>query len=1128
MNLGQVLAMLAQGQDPQRYTAPQTQSSIPIPWQQIAAIPPADAEPVGFAKLPPVEVTASRLPALPEQMDPLSLYETELYGAPVTQQAPPDMLTQPTVGYGFAAPQPEPFMARMPPLPVRGARPTSIPEPQVPTEVMSQPPVGMADVQSTRGFAPEDFAAGQNIAYMEQPTAVEPSPAPVEEPKQPVAPWKPGQPFKVTTKEGDYTVAGYDPRSIGKGSIKITDPQGITSRVDPDVDTEFYNQIVQGYQAQAQASAPSPEVGDFTAKVRIGEGDSAQWYNAKVDPATNRIIYKTPTGRSLVYDKPSTLVPGENFIGGTTQDDSNLLSVQRAKSQILAPQIERIQKAAQDFPRTAEKVQLRSGLKWELVPNENPENPMPEVRFYYQASETDPRLTLDQAESMGVVSKGTNAELQARKQQVDGWLAQKAKGINEAIGVQAKSSFDRDLEQIEKQEEILKNEALSLNPQTDAARLKEIKKLQDDLQKKKDSLMTQSATARTAPGGALIVEGGTSEMKLPFNPDDFNGRLAMFSFKGIDQTGQAFGARQWQPDDYVNYIVDQALPNIQTSPRVTTPSYKAGIGALGQRLNDVQSKLYETLGDDADWAINDDSSVFQYWDENGQPVTDRMSLNQALTEFDQAQTAFRNNSSPQNEELFRAAARRLSGRMFIAGLGDEPITASPSESILSNISAGLQMPVSLDTRIPGTVVLPTSTTIEKAPALDISRPPAGPRPTVPPKPVPVFPINPTGAKNQFGGMEKWTRGYAPFTSLVSSPESWNFTAAVYEPSTTKNTAQTNMGYALLSDTGRLEPSEQKDVADVFDKVNEYISGPNGKPARDAIAASIRDNLIELGMTHLQSIGESTFLKALDDIYNAPDKATADARVKTFLNTYANRQDHGPKFVLTGPGQESIRAQGGLYHTNYSVPGAPNRETSHLFEQNLATLKDLAYLMRNSGMAYRVNGVNLTKHEVKQGTNVTWIANPLSRTYDEQAEYSVFTTPSATASPRAPIVVKSAQGTIASIPALNKGNNQLPTNGELDPAATYTMQNLTRVWGGNRWTRIADVFDAVDASMGNPLVKIAEKYHKPDMYNPSFGKRPQDDTLTALDSDSKKSIREMTAYNALMFSQFPPVRYRPFP
>lgn len=1111
MNLGQVLAMMAQGQEPSRYSPPQTQSSA-IPWQQIAAITPPNTEPVGFAKLPPVEVMASRLPALPEQMDPLSLYESEMYGGPLVppQTGGMERTPGPSRSYGFAAPQPV-ASPLFPPLPIRGMM-------AQPQEVSSRIPKGMTDVPMQEPVAPE-----QPLAMMEQMPAeaqVAQAPAmqaPVEEPKKPVAPWKLGEPYKVATNEGEYTITGYDPKTIGKSPVRVTDPQGTVFRIEPDVDPEFYNQIVQGYNKQVEMSKPPAALGGFTSKIFVGQGDKGQWYDAKVDPATNRVIYKMGN-RTAVYETPSTLKPGENFIGGTTDDDQNLVNIQQANAQILNPAIKRIQDAAQDMPRTPDKVKLRSGLSWELRPSEDIADPMPEIVFYYQDGINGPKLTLQQAEDQGLITPGTNMDLQNRKLQVDSMLAQRAKGIEAAIGSEAKTNFDREIDQIDKQNKLLAKEKASASPE----RVIAIEKIERKNQERKDALLQQSAVASTGAGGVTVIEGGTTEYKLPFDPNTLSGRLNMFTFEGFDTTGQIRGGTtSWSPDDYVNYIVDQAMPNIQVNPLITTSRYKAGIGALAQRVQNIQGMLNEKLGDQSREAVNDNSSIFQYRDSNGNVQEEQMSLNQALDEFQTAQTAYRNNPSQKNMDLFAKAARRLSGNMYIAGLGDEPITPSPAESILTNISSGFDMPVSISTRVPGTPVSPSGTLAVKPPPQDVvgARAP-GARATTVTK-VPAFPmiyvgVDPTLSPN---GYAKFDASFNFFDRTAANANTYNQLSNRYQSgSASPGYVMSSIARATFSEDGNLNAQTKNALATTIDDINKEIAGDNGQDLRREFVNILYEQLDTLGGKPTGSASEmASDLEAIRALAKAGNSAGADVAVENFKNKWGrqittNFRNNSDLFVRL---QSGVGSDPGFYGSNISGRFA-------IESQLVGSLEDIAYLFKNSGYT----GPAATRVDDRgQGnsTVVTWIPN-LAR---NEAEQSVITLPIANTSPtRAqvkpdPRPFGQANANPLALTATTSGGQTVT----IEPTTTLMLTNFSKVRNP-----ISTLLDKLTRQTGLSAME-REAASKISTYRFNLAANSQirrnEDEAVEITPATNEAVRKYVIGELLNYSMFPSNRVRTY-
>lgn len=1086
MTLGQALAMMAMSQQPKPQTTPT------IPWQQVAPIPPAEDEgPIGFAKLPPVEVTASRLPALPETLDPLSLYEAEMYGAPLAQPATEGIKRTPGPdrSYGFIPPptEPQPVQAAsLPPLPIRGM-------PSKPQEFMSRPPMGMTDVPME-----EPIASEQPLA-MSEPTMAQPV---VEEPKKPVAPWKPGEPYKITTKDGEYTITGYDPRSMGKSPVRVTDAQGTAFRVEPDVDPEFYNQVSEGYKKQVELSTPPAALGGFTSKVLIGEGDKAQWYDAKVDPATNRVIYKLGN-RTAVYETPRTLKLGENFIGGTTEDDQNLVNIQQAKAQALAPAIKRIQDAAQDMPSTADKVKLRSGLSWEMVPGEDPENPMPEVVFYYQDGVNGERMTLQKAEQLGLVTPGTDVDLQRRKLQVDDMLAQRARQIKEVAGTEAKTNFDRELEQIDKQNALLAQEKATAS----ADRVRQIQKIEQANQRRRDALLQQSAVSAAGAGGTTILTGGSTEYKLPFDPDTLTGRLNMFSFEGFDTTGQIrSGATSWSQDDYMNYIVDQAMPNIQTNPLITTPRYKQGVGALAQRVKDVQDRLYEKVGDSAGEAANDDSSVFTYYDQNGNVQYEQMSLTQALDEFDAAQSAYRNNPSQKNMQIFQQKARRLSGRWDIAGLGDEPSIASPAELILKNISSGFDMPVSISTRVPGTPVSPSGTLAIKPPAQDVVGPRSGGRTTPPPTPkVDAFPLFQMG--NDKKSYMRWDAGFNPFQVMVASPEAFDFQAIRNSTGQASTSVGQNMANSLFDEDGILSPAQQQAASKFADELNKKIAGPEGKDARRAIADSFYDSLETFGF--MAQIPRANFISDLEAVYDGR-LSMAD-----FRNKYATDAVLAPYFARSAAGVETLNAPNGSDYKGV-VNVAGTGKTSKLYEQGKLAIEQIGYLFKNSGAGG-------AEHATNSGAKVKWVVNPFRPGYLAGSEFSVLTIPASTNVPSNALITDQRQA--APNPSSPKS---LPGDGLVDISGTYAMNNIAKILGKS--TTISPLFDIgekANTATGNSLTDVAKNNFPSDgnLYKLNDQVRKTSEENTQITGATNESVVKGATYTILMHSLFPEKRFR---
>lgn len=1138
MNLGQVLAMLAQGQDPQRYTAPQTQSSIPIPWQQIAAIPPADAEPVGFAKLPPVEVTASRLPALPEQMDPLSLYEAELYGGPVTQQESVGtaQTPMPMANYEFA-PMQQPAMAKLPPLPIQGYTPVQQPEittraPRALTDVPQEEPMAMAMGQ--------DIAMLSPMAQPQMPAAptAEDAKAEEERKKQEAAKlWRPTDDFTVTYKNKTYTVPGGTFKSGQQATIML--PSGRAANLQQADNPELYDAINTEFQNRIQAAQPSPDNQGFTSQVLIDD----EWLPAKVDTATNRVTYKDTEGNVFGYPTPLDLTPDENYRGPALPDrdpNADLTALQTSIRQFTSPYRQKLTQTAQPFRRISAASETMQRIKpvWGREKAEE-YSVFPKLSWEYEYAEGGQRYTipLEEAVQRNLVGENVLRSLNQAADREIRTVEESAAQFGRMMGTKAPTMREQDLQIIEA---AIADNAQKQQAATTAKELANLKKDEAALQDKRDNIMSRLSTSVQA-GGVTITEAPQAERGTSLDPTKPLDALAI-ARGGATIEPNTGAVRRPTLENFAESIKDVAMPKFEQAEISPNIGYTSSINAVNARLGQIESDASESdkYGSNPS-QILDVPSQFRFVDwRAGQsqdtPEADKivkvMTLRQALDDYYAASEALRDatakaGTEPGSQEDLKAAriaryeaALPFSGTVTIPELGTYPLHKGiSSESIFATAGPTVSL------RTPEVqVVNPAVVESRPAPA-DTTAPRSGTKPPPTAPQTSWFPGWNKGASAK--GMPEKVKVNSSFKladmiDLTNGPV-FQFTVDKYSPMKSNITVASDMGRALGRDDGTLDTQGTKAVSNTIKAINDFMVTPNSPEAQRA-----RDTYATIAYHALNSVAGSDstgsglisqtatgFVGKLNDIYNAKDEQTANKLIDKLL------ADCGLSDIRRYANTETAVK---LDATDRTIPGNKYSENGVpvLYNQLRAYVYDLGTLFKNAGLykSSSTPGTPRSWQGSKVTPTITWFADwttPAGRAGDVQ---SALTVPSASLNTgMAPVTSKTEA----------EGKNAL--NNPLDP----TISRVIGLGGSSILLESENLNEILTKSnVLTPFINQAESGWKTNVGGPYGGnayrnatdwRKEDEDSNTVFDNASKQSVTKVFTGGNILYNLFPAMRLR---
>jgi len=1163
MDIGQALAMMQYANQMQDY-ASQQRKQPNVDWSQIATQFTPQAEEQAYT-LSPLAAQASTGPALPYGAMPTyaapevvadvpratmgympqeaSPAFAELYGAPPTPDTQQMFAYNPQAMAGVSGgmpsfEQPVPQQAqvfKMPPIPIRGAMQQPVEEPMA---FSPRPPQGMTDAAP---FMTMPVMPGQELAMAEQPVE---TPAKVEEtPEQQqkriaeeqAKAWRPGNAFEVNINNIPYVIEQYGTRpgldrKNNPEAISIRNPQ--TNRViSIDPTNQYYNQIIEEFDNRISKASSSEEMKDYGHSVLV----DGRWLPAKFvgDPNTGiqRMVYKDPDLGDVVYQNLSELQydPNNPDEGNyrppvTTTGDpmSELREAQQSRRAFLKPKLESVYGAARDVTTTAPIAEVKQNI---VIQSTNPvdtgKESIPSINWGYKTQ--DGIISLDEAEKRGIVPSGTLASVQASEKELKNTVRQQALAMSGYQEVEPQGMRDAQLSRIEESLTAIQAELDNVDSPPTAERITELNRTKADLQSTRDRLLASTASATRGPGGTTIIEGGATQRAFTLDPNTVQGALAIMFGAGVGTPGKDEVTVQPTMDDYAALVVDSASKKFTEPVRLRTQqAYKTGVGALSSRLQQIESDAVDELGDQA-YKVMDMPAKFDYFDYDSRSWQSfDGTLNEAIDNFTLADKAYKSNPNSMNKSLLLAAAKPLSGKISIEGIGTyDPSTAE--QIALANAPSMMQAQPVTDYSIPGRTATVSAQAEIKAAPVDVTRDARERTDTT--ASVPVYPyIYVGGAVNDAGSYKKYDGSFNVYEQINTTPQNYDVQVGLRTPAKARGTAQDMVARSMLKDNGVAEGQEVQAVTQSIDKFNQEIVKPEARAARGVFAQIFYSGLEKLGYNISRANGYSGFESMLNDIYLAAQRSPEEGKnaldrfmKSNFLDNTSNSGARNARADLyrtslvqsiiqsfRGPTADTVQ---GSYSGNLTA--IPGKAKIQLFDQIVESGYELGRLFYEAGR----NRSSFTNDNYKK---ITWIINPFDTTTTNQ---SVVTMPTVLRSETAnPALINYATQQGISGGTSEGSARTLPMNS--DPTLPVLLRDVSSLVG-NYMQPLYDFWKKAD----DAIVSRARANHRENMWENATGIRTTEDRKTRFNEGSQKVVSQSSIDALILGSVFPQNRVR---
>lgn len=1147
MTVSQYLAMLQAGGV---YTPPKVGSQGNVDWNAISS-GVAEPEPdirQGVA-MRPVEVVASRQPApelmQPEIVDP-AFQELYGYGMPKGQTIPEPRAT--SYGFGSAVVEPEAPQMRMPLLPVKGAAPKREPAPEA--MIDTRLPKGMTDVGTgAEGLGP--IPSEQPIAMLEPEAA--PKVSPEEEAKRQeqerIKTWRSGQPFDVDLPNygGKFTITGYSVDKASQGmaqtSLKLRDPQGAEYSIPYTQETKpIFDAASSAYKTQYDQTSKATSGDEYSSTIVV----NGQRFPAKITKDQRNlptIIYRTASGLPAEYGNFYELEEGSTFISPV--DNPGALEQAKQQRQQFAQEIKQ---AARGVAGNIQGQLTPQDVAARLIPVPGPEPTeedrkagkfVPSVSFNF-ITDTGDVITVDKAVELGLVHPGVKQALDTSMTQRMAEITERARA-REAYQQEAPTTMtEADIERIKNQKDqadtllATAREELRKDP-NNKDKKKQVKDLEDTIVKLSRNLNSALGQGRSVQGagGVTVTEGGTTKNVESLVPTSTTGALDIYSTGA--QPGKA--GEVWDMRDVGREAIDAATPNFPSTGIRKDERLNRASQALTNRISEIEQVAMQKMGTAAP-DILDMPVTFTYigYDQNsaGEATQTTMSMRDAITSASAASRNYQKAMSDPNATMEQRAKAKsdlqtyhqiLSGRWDIQFPGEsEPTSFAATGGLeyLNRTVEYLQATSSPSARIPGTR---TSAPLEKTitpPQIEVTRPPSGTNQPPPANSVSWFPGFNKGATQQ--GMPSKIKVNSGFNLAdmidVTNGQVFQFAVDKYSPPKSNRTVSDDMGMALGRDDGTLDQSGRQAVSATIAEVNKFMTQPAAKEARQEYATIAYRAFSAAGasITH----AASGFAAALEEIYNAPDQATADRLIKKFLvDCGLNKADgtESATHFTTFMNKEIAKK---LDATSSMFPNSKYEDNNELvlYRQLRASIYDLALLYRNAGVFDSTTTAGTPRSSLLAGVQptVTWFVDwtqPSGRSGDVQ---SGITIPAA-----------SYDQDMAPVMNASQAKDESAMNNPLDPTIPRVIATA-----GSEVLDAAKRLNVILFSNGvlNKFIAESEDGWKRNIgvrggnaYENSMDWRKPEDSLTVFDQDSKQSVAKVFTGSNVLYNLFPAYRIR---
>lgn len=1042
-------------------------------------------EPLGPA---PFDYSAVVSNAQPEPVSPASQFAAyqQRVGA-----VGPDMFSrdfyEPQTDYSTRPPQQQaafaalPFTSevetqgapKLPPPPIPGARrPESSamfglrPEP-VSTDVPTEEPV----------------AAGQELAMLVEPGQV-------KEEQKPT--WSPGDQFNVKLnlggKQYDAVVPKYTPVPEGRKpkpiNVLVTTPDGKQRPVtiDPNVpeQQESYQAIVGKYNEML------PKVDtEFTSKVKVND----QWYDAKIDEATNQIMYKDPDfGVVSVPQQAVTRLTEEEFQGPVDErgrrDKSALRRIQEARRNWLVPQINQLTTSLDELRGGDTSIEMRSRLIGRITPSEGGEGgPVGGVEWWYRTDDMGV-IPVKEAAEKGIVTGDLLNRLQEESSNVVQSMNSLAKGAEAVQSAEPEDLDARDLKKAEAAKRYWQGEAATRTGREQTKALEKVQEMQDRI----DEINSRTGGAINVGGGINVLRGPGATTTSALDPTTLEGALALYSAAPSYVNPQVAPEKikVLTQDDVAGVIADSAIKKTQKPVDVTYSSnlnnaIQTGLNPLLRRTQDTINKAVE---EDPERNIEDfmlEESEFYPSDTFGrlqrEPV--RMSLQEALDNYNNAMNILKEVAAKNDIGNLGKAIDMVNkaGSMFTTAIvlpNGEVIRPEKGEMAIKTLNnvgpeitpaKAMELPVVAEpsATFPTRVVAPEEQQAMQQPRASGTRTPT-------PTYYPAFPVYYT-PEDKYVKADTSTNF---FEMINKNDPAYDKASANYTADAADRMTAAGIARALMRDGGgALQPDEIKAVTSTIDNLNkEIIKSPQ---MREAIVETIVETIEAAGIPISQDY--SGLAGALEKVFNTASRpGVTDSEIQGMIN----RIIYGDRTASPQPWPGAFEfgnmsavnslvardSSGGLQAQNLASndPGkyggriawGSTRSSSRLLDNAIQMIYDLALL-------YAAAGKGKTEYNVGPYT-VTWFYNPLDP--NQPRHQSVMTMP-------ASIDQSSTGGTTA--PPTTRGQAQNPASAPsprtgVEPAMGGVMVKLQKIFGPRQYGVLSNAIGGVSA----PIVREAKK------------------------------------------------------
>lgn len=1139
MTIGQALAMMRSAEQFKDYQN-RLNAQPTIDWRDVtqqAVGPQAPSYPVYQAN--DVVVTADRPTPEPQYEEPVGppdqyVVESPIAGEPLPPEAPPPVpfdygavVSEPATPQISPADQFAAYQQRTGAMDYGGAfsdffepqtgyvaRPASQPaafaQYPFPSEDVARTPLPVPGAPRPSNVVDLGIPRGQTDVPMEEPVPTGVNIAMLEKPAEEKPSWSPGDSFDVKLKLGgkqyDAVVPKYIPGRKPKPiNVTVTTAEGkqrpIT--IDPNIpeQQESYQAIVDAYNKKL----PKVDM-EFNSRIKVDD----QWFDAKVDPKTNRIVYRDPEMGVLPYTGDISTLTEKDFLGPMDQlgrrDQTILSKVQEGRRNWLTPVIESLDAPLTGLRGGDTKAQMRNRLVGRIVPSEGgDQGPVGGVEWWYRTDEG--LIPVREAAESGLVTGDIPSRLQEESAVVVERMNSLAKGAQSLQKAEPEDLNARDLGMAQKAKAYWEGEARTRQGREQAEAQAKVNEMQERI----DEIMSRTGGTINMGSGINVVRGPGSTTAYSLDPTDISGAIALFSGAPsyVNPQVSPTPTKILTQDEISGTIVDAALGKTQKPVNVTFSSKLEE--AINQGLKPVLRRIQDTINqlvkDNPDLTVEelmlDDSTQWYasdtYGRVNPQPV--RMSVQEVLDNYKSAMTALLDVANTNDIQNLGKAINMLNqaGSIFTTAIKlpgmDEWITPTKDEMAIKRLNnVGPEIAAANAIELP-VVAEPLATFPTRVIAPEEQEAMQKPRESARNKP----PVSLAFAYPAFigpdGKLHKYSGSFSLYSTFSKDESGYKEAGNLFQTDNAQKTAADWLNRVFFDDGGGETLDNRQGQKDAVTKsvqdFNKNIIGDSGWNARRAFGMTLADLTQKAGLQLIE--GDDGAAAILENIrtFALPSNGKTDDQINAEIDKAMNRlfpsdsrMQQRMRSTTAGVQSTDMANPGFGYHAgNYkgNLPGSDSRLYDNIKQQ----WRDALYL-------YAAAGRGKTSYQSKYNT-VSWLVDPTNTT----RQVSMLTMPTSTSNTNANVIPYKA----ASAAPSNAANLPDLKNNDGDPAFAQILMNIPTLLGPVQ----GDVLNLLKSSSG-PVVNAAKRaFEVKADYDPGTGGRNLTNVGTAR-PDEDKAVR----------------------